>query len=48
MMIAAQSQTNVPLTSTGLVALAVQGTAVCALMAWIETRTTGRARRGQR
>ena len=45
MMIAAQSQFNVPLVFAGLVMLAVEGIAMYALMAWIEGRTTGWAHR---
>ena len=47
MMLAAQSQFNVPLVFAGLVALAVEGIVMYAVMAWIEMRTTGWARRGQ-
>ena len=46
MMLAAQSQFNVPLVFAGLVALAVEGIVMYALMAWIEKRTTGWAHRG--
>ena len=46
MMLAAQSQFNVPLVFAGLVALAVEGIAMYALMAWIERRMTGWAHRG--
>jgi NitT/TauT family transport system permease protein len=46
MMLAAQSQFNVPLVFAGLVALAIEGIAMYALMAWIEKRTTGWAHRG--
>ncbi|WMS44485.1 ABC transporter permease [Acuticoccus sp. MNP-M23] len=47
MMLAAQSQFNVPLVFAGLVALAVEGIVMYAVMAEIEKRTTGWARRGQ-
>ncbi|SHM44468.1 ABC transporter permease [Roseibium suaedae] len=46
MMLAAQSQFNVPLVWAGLVALAVLGIVMYALMAWIELRMTGWAHRG--
>jgi NitT/TauT family transport system permease protein len=36
----------VPLVFAGLVALAIEGIAMYALMAWIENRTTGWAHRG--
>lgn len=45
MMLAAQSQFNVPLVFAGLVMLAVEGIAMYALMAAIEKRTTGWAQR---
>jgi len=45
MMLAAQSQFNVPLVWAGLVALAVLGIAMYALMAWLEIRMTGWAHR---
>ena len=45
MMIAAQSQFNVPLVFAGLVMLAVEGIVMYALMAWVEKRTTGWAHR---
>jgi len=45
MMLAAQSQFNVPLVFAGLIMLAVEGIAMYALMAWIEKRTTGWAHR---
>jgi len=45
MMLAAQSQFNVPLVFAGLVALAVEGIVMYALMAWLEMRTTGWAHR---
>ena len=46
MMLSAQSQFNVPLIFAGLVALAVEGIVMYAIMAEIEKRTTGWARRG--
>jgi len=46
MMLAAQSQFNVPLVFAGLVALAVEGIVMYAVMAEIEKRTTGWAHRG--
>ncbi|WP_417684972.1 ABC transporter permease [Roseibium sp.] len=46
MMLAAQSQFNVPLVWAGLVALAVLGIAMYAIMAWLEMRMTGWAHRG--
>lgn len=48
MMLAAQSQFNVPLVWAGLVALAVLGIGMYAIMAFIEKRTTGWAHRGDR
>jgi len=45
MMIGAQSQFNVPLVFAGLVALAVEGIVMYALMAWLEKRMTGWAHR---
>lgn len=45
MMSSAQSQFNVPLVFAGLLALAVEGIAMYALMAWIEKRMTGWAHR---
>lgn len=45
MMLAAQSQFNVPLVFAGLIMLAIEGIAMYALMAWIEKRTTGWAHR---
>jgi len=45
MMLAAQSQFNVPLVWAGLVALAVLGIVMYALMAWLEIRMTGWAHR---
>ncbi|GGB59404.1 ABC transporter permease [Roseibium aquae] len=49
MMLAAQSQFNVPLVWAGLVALAVLGIVMYAAMAWLEMRMTGWAHRsGQR
>lgn len=47
MMLSAQSQFNVPLVFAGLVALAVEGIAMYAVMAEVEKRTTGWARRGE-
>jgi NitT/TauT family transport system permease protein len=46
MMLSAQSQFNVPLVFAGLVALAVEGIVMYAVMAEVEKRTTGWARRG--
>ncbi|EFL87474.1 ABC transporter, membrane spanning protein [Ahrensia sp. R2A130] len=46
LMLAAQSQFNVPLVFAGLVMLAIEGIAMYAVMAWIEGRTTGWAHRG--
>jgi len=48
MMLAAQSQFNVPLVWAGLVALAVLGIIMYAIMAWLEMRMTGWAHRGNR
>ena len=48
MMLAAQSQFNVPLIFAGLVALAVEGIVMYAIMAEIEKRTTGWAHRAER
>lgn len=45
MMLAAQSQFNVPLVFAGLVMLAIEGIAMYALMAWLEMRMTGWAHR---
>ncbi|MGL3605792.1 ABC transporter permease [Rhizobium sp. G187] len=45
MMSSAQSQFNVPLVFAGLLALAVEGIAMYALMAWVEKRMTGWAHR---
>lgn len=45
MMLAAQSQFNVPLVWAGLVALAVLGIVMYVLMAWLEMRMTGWAHR---
>ncbi|MFZ4807884.1 MAG: ABC transporter permease [Hyphomicrobiaceae bacterium] len=45
MMLGAQSQFNVPLVFAGLVALAVEGIVMYALMAWLEKRMTGWAHR---
>lgn len=47
MMLAAQSQFNVPLVFGGLVALAILGIVMYAIMAYIEKRMTGWAHRGQ-
>lgn len=41
MMSSAQSQFNMPLVFAGLLALAVEGIAMYALMAWLEKRMTG-------
>lgn len=46
LMLAAQSQFNVPLVFAGLVMLAIEGIAMYAVMAWVEGRTTGWAHRG--
>lgn len=48
MMLAAQSQFNVPLVWAGLVALAVLGIVMYAIMAWLEMRMTGWAHRSNR
>ena len=48
MMLAAQSQFNVPLVWAGLVALAVLGIVMYVLMAWLEMRMTGWAHRSSR
>ena len=48
MMLSAQSQFNVPLIFAGLVALAVEGIVMYAIMAEIEKRTTGWAHRSER
>ncbi len=45
MMLSAQSQFNVPLVFAGLVALAIEGIVMYALMAWLEMRMTGWAHR---
>ena len=45
MMLAAQSQFNVPLVFAGLVMLAIEGIVMYALMAWLEMRLTGWAHR---
>lgn len=45
MMLAAQSQFNVPLVFAGLVMLAIEGIVMYALMAWLEMRMTGWAHR---
>ncbi len=47
MMSAAQSQFNVPLVWAGLIMLALEGIVMYAAMAWLETRMTGWAHRGQ-
>lgn len=47
MMLAAQSQFNVPLVWAGLVMLAVEGIIMYAVMAWLEMRMTGWAHRSQ-
>lgn len=47
MMLAAQSQFNVPLVFAGLIMLAVEGIIMYAVMAWVEMRMTGWAHRGQ-
>ena len=47
MMLAAQSQFNVPLVWAGLIMLAVEGIIMYAVMAWIEMRMTGWAHRSQ-
>lgn len=47
MMLAAQSQFNVPLVFAGLVMLAIEGIVMYAIMAWIEMRMTGWAHRSQ-
>lgn len=47
MMLAAQSQFNVPLVFAGLVMLAIEGIVMYALMAWLEQRMTGWAHRSQ-
>ncbi len=46
MMLAAQSQFNVPLVFGGLIALAVLGIAMYVVMVWVERRMTGWAHRG--
>ena len=45
LMLQAQAQFQVPLIFAGLIALAVEGIAMYALMAWLETRMTGWAQR---
>ena len=45
MMLAAQSQFNVPLVFAGLLALAIEGIVMYAIMAWLEMRMTGWAHR---
>jgi NitT/TauT family transport system permease protein len=45
MMLAAQSVFNVPLVFAGLLALAIEGIVMYALMAWLELRMTGWAHR---
>jgi len=47
LMLAAQSQFNVPLVFAGLIMLAVEGIVMYAIMAWIEMRMTGWAHRSQ-
>lgn len=47
MMLAAQSQFNVPLVWAGLIMLAVEGIAMYAVMVWLEMRMTGWAHRSQ-
>ena len=47
MMLAAQSQFNVPLVWAGLIMLAIEGIIMYALMAWVEMRMTGWAHRSQ-
>lgn len=47
LMLAAQSQFNVPLVFAGLIMLAVEGIVMYAVMAWIEMRMTGWAHRSQ-
>ena len=47
MMLAAQSQFNVPLVWAGLIMLAIEGIIMYAVMAWIEMRMTGWAHRSQ-
>ena len=47
MMLAAQSQFNVPLVWAGLIMLAIEGIIMYAMMAWLETRMTGWAHRSQ-
>jgi NitT/TauT family transport system permease protein len=47
MMLAAQSQFNVPLVWAGLIMLAVEGIIMYAVMAWVEMRMTGWAHRSQ-
>jgi len=46
LMLQAQAQFQVPLIFAGLVALAVEGIVMYALMAWVEKRMTGWAHRG--
>ena len=48
MMLAAQSQFNVPLVFAGLVMLAIEGIVMYAVMAWLEMRMTGWAHRSGR
>jgi NitT/TauT family transport system permease protein len=47
MMLAAQSQFNVPLVWAGLMMLAIEGIVMYAAMAWLEMRMTGWAHRSQ-
>ena len=47
MMLAAQSQFNVPLVWAGLIMLAIEGIIMYAVMAWVEMRMTGWAHRSQ-
>ena len=47
MMLAAQSQFNVPLVWAGLIMLAIEGIVMYAAMAWVEMRMTGWAHRSQ-
>lgn len=47
LMLAAQSQFNVPLVFAGLIMLAVEGIVMYAVMAWVEMRMTGWAHRSQ-
>lgn len=47
LMLAAQSQFNVPLVFAGLIMLAIEGIVMYAIMAWVEMRMTGWAHRSQ-